>query len=142
MSIADVIGMMMAFVRSGLVEQSYTPQGFFYASPIGTKVLISAEEERALKIMREEVEEIAERKLMKEIATPTEARVRAELPTPDEVAAKVEPSIPYVAPPVAEPQTLESMRARLDLIEGLLVKMTVRELVLLRERINMELRKR
>jgi DNA-binding IclR family transcriptional regulator len=142
MSIADVIGMMMAFVRSGLVEQSYTPQGFFYTPPIGTKVLVSAEEERALKIMRREVEEIAERKLMKELPTPAETRVRAETPTLSEFPAKIETRIPFEAQPVAAPHTLESTRARLELVEGLLEKMTVRELVLLRERINMELRKR
>ena len=142
MSIADVIGMMMTFVRSGLVEQSFTPQGFFYAPPIGTKVLVSAEEERALKIMRREVEEIAERKLMKELATPTEVHVRAETPTPQELLAMAEPSNPSEVSQVVLPHTLENTRARLDLIEGLLEKMTVRELVLLRERINMELRKR
>jgi predicted DNA-binding transcriptional regulator len=141
MSIADVIGMMMTFVRSGLVEQSYTPQGFYYAPPIGTKVLVSAEEERALKIMRREVEEIAERKLMKELA-PTEARIVVEAPPLEQPSAKAEPTILPEPSLIAPPQTLESTRARLDLIEGLLEKMTVRELVLLRERINMELRKR
>jgi DNA-binding IclR family transcriptional regulator len=142
MSIADVIGMMMTFVRSGLVEQGFTPQGFFYSPPIGTKVLVSAEEERALKIMRREVEEIAERKVMREFAAPKETYVEVEPLTPPEPQGRFQVTIPSEASPVTAPQTLESTRARLDLIEGLLQKMTVRELVLLRERINMELRKR
>ncbi|WXG44771.1 MAG: hypothetical protein WED04_12190 [Promethearchaeati archaeon SRVP18_Atabeyarchaeia-1] len=142
MSIADVIGMMMAFVRSGLIEQSYTPQGFFYTPPIGAKVLVSAEEERALMIMRREVEEIAERKAMKEFVPTAEGSAEAEsiarlgdlTQTPHAAIAETRPVMPT--------DTLENTRARLDLVAGLLEKMTVRELVLLRERINMELRKR
>jgi DNA-binding MarR family transcriptional regulator len=119
MSIADVIGTMMTFVRSGLIEQSFTPQGFYYSPPTLPKETISTTmEERRPAIPMRPTEEIVVKQVARELVTPSETRAGVQLFTP------------------AETQT------RIELFEPLLPKLTVRELVLLREKITMELRKR
>jgi DNA-binding MarR family transcriptional regulator len=119
MSIADVIGMMMAFVRSGLIEQSFTPQGFYYTPPTLAKEAITPPiEERRPAIPMRPTGEIVVKQVARELVTPSETRAGVQLFTPAET------------------------HTRIELFEGLLPKLTVRELVLLREKINMELRKR
>jgi DNA-binding MarR family transcriptional regulator len=119
MSIADVIGTMMTFVRSGLIEQSFTPQGFYYTPPTLPKETIpAAMEERRPAIPMRPTEEIVVKQVARELVTPSETRAGVQLFT------------------AAETHT------RIELFEPLLPKLTVRELVLLREKINMELRKR
>jgi hypothetical protein len=119
MSVADVVGTMMTFIRSGLIEQSFTPQGFFYAPcrTVGEPVLATAEKKTPLVPMRA-VEELASKQIAREFVTPSETRAGVQSFAPVQTHTNVE------------------------LFEDLLPKLTVRELVLLRERINMELRRR
>jgi DNA-binding MarR family transcriptional regulator/predicted transcriptional regulator len=119
MSIADVVGTMMTFVRSGLIEQSFTPQGFFYAPPaVSGEPIPPTVEVKAPAIPVRPVEELASRQAVREFVTPAETRAGVQLFTPAET------------------------HTRIELFEDLLPKLTVKELVLLRERINIELRKR
>jgi DNA-binding MarR family transcriptional regulator/predicted DNA-binding transcriptional regulator len=119
MSIADVVGTMRAFVRSGLVEQSFTPQGFFYVpiavsrEPIPTTI----EEKMPVEPVRP-AEEVVTKQVARELVTPVEIRPGTQLPASGESGN------------------------RLELFDDVLHKLTVRELVLLREKINMELKKR
>jgi len=118
MSIADVVGTMMTFVRSGLIEQSFTPQGFFYVpTTVSGEIAPSVVEEKIPTIPARAVEELASRQV-KELVTPSETRAGVQLFTPAET------------------------HTRIELLEDLFPKLTVKELVLLREKINMELRKR
>jgi DNA-binding MarR family transcriptional regulator/predicted transcriptional regulator len=119
MSIADVVGTMMTFVRSGLIEQSFTPQGFFYVpATVAGEVTPTTAEEVVPTIPARAVEELASRQVAREFVSPSETRAGVQLFTPAET------------------------HTRIELFEDLLPKLTVKELVLLRERINMELRKR
>nr|MDO8100835.1 hypothetical protein [Candidatus Njordarchaeota archaeon] len=132
MSIADVIGVMMTFVRSGLVDQSFTTQGFLYTPPtLKMEAIVEPEEARKLEVVRKEAEEIAARKV-----------IAAEVPLPE-----VQTGVAGTVTPVeVQASVAAAMSARalsqLGQLEELLEKMTVRELVLLREKINLELRKR
>jgi DNA-binding MarR family transcriptional regulator len=132
MSIADVIGVMMTFVRSGLVDQRFTTQGFLYAPPtLETEGIVEPVETEKLEEIGKQVEEVAAKKAVSVGASPIEAQAGiATTVTPVEVQASV----------------VAAMSARalsqLGQLEELLEKMTVRELVLLREKVNLELRKR
>jgi DNA-binding MarR family transcriptional regulator len=119
MSIADVVGTMMTFVRSGLIEQSFTPQGFFYAPPsVSREPIPTTIEGKGPAILTRPEEELVSRPVVREFVTPAETRAGVQLFTPAET------------------------HTRIELFEDLLPRLTVRELVLLRERINIELRKR
>jgi DNA-binding MarR family transcriptional regulator len=118
MSIADVIGTMTAFVRSGLIEQSFTPKGFFYTPPtVLTQPIPTRIEEKAAAMPATPSEKLVTKQVAKELVTPAEIRAGVKLFTPAETH-------------------------RVELFEDVLPKLTVRELVLLREKINMELKKR
>jgi DNA-binding MarR family transcriptional regulator/predicted transcriptional regulator len=119
MSIADVVGTMMTFVRSGLIEQSFTPQGFFYVpAVVSGEIAPTVVEEKIPTIQTRAVEELASKQVVKEFVTPSETRAGVQLFTPADT------------------------HTRIELFEDLFPKLTVKELVLLREKINMELRKR
>jgi DNA-binding MarR family transcriptional regulator len=119
MSIADVVGTMMTFVRSGLIEQSFTPQGFFYVpTTVSGQITPTTVEEKIPTIPTRTVEELASKQVVREFVTPSETRAGVQLFTPAET------------------------HTRIELFEDLLPKLTVKELVLLREKINIELRKR
>jgi DNA-binding MarR family transcriptional regulator len=119
MSIADVVGTMRAFVRSGLVEQTFTPQGFFYVpTTVSREPVPITIEEKTLVIPATPAEEVVTKQVARELVTPTETRASPQLSTPAESGTRVE------------------------LFDDVLPKLTVRELVLLREKINMQLKKR
>jgi len=130
MSVPDVVGMMMAFVRAGLVEQNFTPQGFFYTPILRSK---TAEPDttvgQGLPVTSSGMGIISTKDVTKELAShPVETHF-AEISTGPSVKANQA----YDA--AMKHTSIEELEAQLD-------RLTVRELVLLRERINMELRKR